>query len=109
MIVSVNKILETRFNDETIKKDISRLSYEIISLPTLEELGFNLQKEEIVENSFIEDEQIEVLTEDKSDNSNDNLVNYDFANNYGNTTIVALIGVLLITIGVTVMIIMLGR
>lgn len=109
LIVSVNKILETRFNDETVKKDISRLSYEIISLPTLEELGFNLQKEEIIENSFVEDEQIEVLTEDKSDTSNDNLVNYDFANNYGNTTIVALIGVLLITIGVTVMIIMLGR
>lgn len=109
LIVSVNKILETRFNDETVKKDISRLSYEIISLPTLEELGFNLQKEEIIENSFVEDEQIEVLTEDKSDTSNDNLVNYDFANNYGNTTIVALIGVLLITIGVTIMIIMLGR
>lgn len=109
LIVNINKILETRFNDETVKKDISRLSYEIISLPTLEELGFNLQKEEIVENSFVEDEQIEVLTEDKSDNLNDNLVNYDFANNYGNTTIVALIGVLLITIGVTVMIIMLGR
>lgn len=109
LIVNVNKILETRFNDETVKKDISRLSYEIISLPTLEELGFNLRKEEIIENSFVEDEQIEVLTEDKSDTSNDNLVNYDFANNYGNTTIVALIGVLLITIGVTIMIIMLGR
>ena len=58
LIVNVNKILETRFNDETVKKDISRLSYEIISLPTLEELGFNLQKEEIIENSFVEDEQI---------------------------------------------------
>ncbi|MDO5003686.1 MAG: hypothetical protein Q4E39_05635 [bacterium] len=109
LIVSVNKILETRFNNEVVKKDISRLSFEIVSLPTLKELGFNLQKEEIVENSFIEDEQIEVLTEDKSDNSNNNLVNYDFINNYGNITIVALIGVLLITIGVTVMIIMLGR
>ena len=39
----------------------------------------------------------------------DKLPKEEFVNNYGNITIVALIGVLLITIGVTVMIIMLGR
>ena len=109
LIVSVNRVLETRFNNEVVKKDISRLSFEIISLPTLEELGFDLQKKEIVENIFKLSKQTEVLTEDKSDNTDNYLTKNDFINNYGNTTIVALIGVLLITIGVTVMIIMLGR
>lgn len=107
LIVSVNKVLETRFNNEAVKKDISRLSFEIVSLPTLEELGFKLSNEDIIE-EFSPNEIIENVLDDKSMPS-DKLPKEEFVNNYGNITIVALIGVLLITIGVTVMIIMLGR
>ncbi len=105
LIVSVNKVLETRFNEKVINKDISRQSFEIISLPTLKELGFTSKEEEFIETDFKLKEEKEILNE----SNNNDLVRYDLINEYGNSTIVALIGVLLITIGVTVMIIMLGR
>ena len=105
LIVSVNKVLETRFNEKVINKDISRQSFEIISLPTLKEFAFTIKEEEFIETDFKLKEEKEILNE----SNNNDLVRYDLINEYGNSTIVALIGVLLITIGVTVMIIMLGR
>lgn len=105
----VNKVLETRYNDEMVEKDISRLYFEIVSLPVLEDLGYltSTCSEEII---IEEIEDLDVISDESSSrfNTNDN-IDYQLANDYGNVTIVALLGVLLITLGVTLTLIMIGR
>ena len=90
LIVSVTKVLETRFNEERVFDNIPNFSFNILSLPTLEELG--------IEVSLEDKKQLEI--KNKKD---------EFINDYGNTTIIALLGVLFITIGITITLIMIGR
>ena len=103
LLTSVNKLLEIKNNDFEITEDILPQSLEIIYLPTLEELGFNISKENKKQG------EEEILPDIDHDKEIDENSGSDFINEYGNTTIVALIGVLLITIGITITLIMLGR
>lgn len=96
LITSVTKILEIKNNHYEITQSVLPKSYEILYLPTLEELGFNILEENKKQG---EEEQLPII---------ENVTN-SLVNEYGNTTIIALLGVLLITIGVTVTLIMLGR
>lgn len=79
----VSQILDTRYNDKPIDIDINPDFY--LKLPNIHELLNQEVKEE------------EQKKEIKIDNS------------YGNATIVALFGVLLITLGITLTIMMMGR
>ncbi len=88
LVTSVTKILEFRFNQEKVFDNISKDNFEILYLPTIEELGFS---------------------KDLAIKEEDNSKSESFMNDYGNTTIIALIGVLLITIGIIITIIMIGR
>ena len=90
LITSVTKVLDTRFNQEKIENDISRLSFEICYLPTLEELGFTIDEL---------NKKGENVGLDKK---------YEIINEYGTTTIIALLGVLLISIGILLMLFMMG-
>lgn len=103
LLTSVNKLLEIKSNDFEITEDILPQSFELIYLPTLEELGFNILKEN---KKHGEEEILPNIDQDKEIEGNSGS---DFINEYGNTTIVALLGVLLITIGITITLIMLGR
>lgn len=103
LITSINKLLEIKNNAFEIKEDISQQSFEIIYLPTLEELGFNILKENKKQG---EEEVLPVINNEDEQNIN---TDSDFINEYGNTTIIALLGVLFITIGITITLIMLGR
>ena len=96
MIVSVSKVLEIKNNHLEITKNILSQSFEILYLPTLEELGFNILKENKKQG---EEKELPII--ENNDNS--------MINDYGNITIIALLGVLLITIGMTITLIMLGR
>lgn len=79
----VSQILDTRYNDKQIEGDIGPEFY--LKLPSIHE--------------FLDKEVKEDLKEEK--------VKID--NSYGNATIVALFGVLLITLGITLTIMMMGR
>lgn len=96
LIVSVSKVLEIKNNHLEITKNILSQSFEILYLPTLEELGFNILKENKKQG---EEKELPII--ENNDNS--------MINDYGNITIIALLGVLLITIGMTITLIMLGR
>ena len=90
LYISVSKILDVRFKDKIIDKDIPNTMYKIIYLPKLNELDFNI--------------------EDKNKKKEPNkLDNNEFINNYGDTTIVALAGLLLITMGLIISLVMMGR
>lgn len=84
----VSSILDPRFNQDYLEYSISSLSIHILKLPTLEQLQIKRVK--------MEKQNIE--PKDKN----------ELVDEYGNVTIVALLGVLLITLGVTITIIMLG-
>ena len=96
LITSVTKILEIKNNHLEIYQDLLPQSFEVLYLPTLEELGFNILEEN---KKHGVDEQLPVI-----DSTKDVIVD-----EHGNTTIIALLGVLLITIGMTITLIMLGR
>ena len=91
LITSVSKVLETRYSQEIVMSDISRSSLEILYLPTLEDLGF------------------EIATEEEKDNALEVNSDNNFIDDYGNITILALVGILLITIGLIMPLIMIGR
>lgn len=78
---SITKLLDTRFNNIKICENISPLSISILELPKIDELGIRK----------------------KESNSEKNKVN-----DYGNVTIIALLGVFLIALGLLVTIIMIG-
>ncbi len=91
---SIKKILETRYNEEEIINRIPSDKITILELPNIKEL---YKKKENVKK---EDKQ-----EEKLESSNLEPV----INETGSATIVALLGVFLITLGVTITIIMLGK
>lgn len=82
----VNRILDIRLNDHQINDSIKPEFY--LQLPNINDI---LNKES---------EEVDISKE------NDH---FDLENSYGNATIVALFGVLLIALGVTITIIMIGR
>ncbi len=89
---SIKKIFESRYNEENINISIPSDKLQIIELPNIKELC-KIEKK-------------------KDTNDVDNINNTESTsvhNEAGNATVVALIGVLLITLGVTIMIIMLGK
>lgn len=91
--ISIRKILQSVYNDEEITTSIPSDKLTILELPDTKIL---CKKEDRKKES-----------EDKEITSNSNLTSVK--NEVGNATIVALLGVLLITLGVTIMIIMLGK
>jgi len=86
---SIKKLFESRYNEENINISIPSNKLEIIELPNIVELCKSKEKK---------------VTKDE-----DNISNSIVYNETGNATVVALIGILLITLGVTVTIIMLGK
>lgn len=86
---SVKKILESRYNEENINISIPTDKLELIELPNIKELC--------------------KVKEKKNTTDEDNISNNIVYNETGNATVVALIGILLITLGVTITIIMLGK
>lgn len=84
----VSSILDSRFNRDYLEHSISSLSLHVLRLPTLEDLKIKRVRKG------------NVKEENKSSN--------ELVNQYGNVTIIALLGVLFITMGVTITIIMLG-
>ncbi len=88
LFVVITKLLDTRLNHFKVENNIPSNVLSIISLPTPENLGIiHKEKKEI---------------DSKNPRS-------EFINQYGNTTIIALLGVLFITLGLTIMIILIGR
>jgi hypothetical protein len=83
----VCSILDSRYNQDYLEYPISPLSVHILELPTLEDLQIKRVKRK------------NQSTEDK---------NKSYVDQYGNVTIVALLGILFITLGITITIIMLG-
>lgn len=86
---SIKKIFESRYNEENINISIPADKLELIELPNIKELCKEKEKK---------------VTNEDNNTSNDIIHNEE-----GNATVVALIGILLITLGVTVTIIMLGK
>lgn len=78
----VSKILNVRYNKKVVYKDILKSSVNVVYLPKLEELGIKVE-----ESNIKEDEEL---------------------NEYGNTSILALVGVLLIMFGILVSLVMIG-
>lgn len=91
--ISIKKILQSVYNDEEITTIIPSDKLTILELPDTRILCKKEEKNKNTENNKI--------------TTNTNLISVK--NEVGNATIVALLGVLLITLGVTIMIIMLGK
>lgn len=88
LFLVITKLLDTRLNHVKVEDNISSNVLSIISLPTLESL--------------------EIIRKEKQER-NANNPRSEFINQYGNTTIIALLGVLFITLGLTIMTILIGR
>lgn len=88
LYVVITKLLDTRLNNFKVENDMLPNALKIVELPTLEEL-------EIIHKEG---------HQQKSENRRS-----EFINQYGNTTIIALLGVLFITLGLTIMTILIGR
>lgn len=84
----ITKLLDTRMNNFKVEDNILSSALKIVELPSLEELEIIRKKE---------------------DNQNNPNPRSEFINQYGNTTIIALLGVLFITLGLTIMTILIGR
>lgn len=84
----ITKLLDTRLNNFKVENNISPNALNIIELPTIEDL--------------------EMIRKDEKNQHVDNRRS-EFINQYGNTTIIALLGVLFITLGLTIMTILIGR
>ena len=85
--VVITKLLDTRLNNFKEENNISSDKLIFLPLPTIEDLG-------------LKDTHEQIKKENKSN---------EFIDEYGNTTIIALVGVLLITLGLTIMTILIGR
>ena len=84
----ITKLLDTRLNNFKVEDNIPASVLNLMELPTPESLGI-IRKEK--------------------ENASTNNPRSEFINQYGNTTIIALLGVLLITLGLTIMTILIGR
>ena len=88
LVSAVTKILSMGDNQRFVDKDIASSDIEIIYLPSLDELEYKIDS-------------------DDKKKSQDQKVT-EFANNYGSSSIMALIGLMLVEIGLLVYFIMLG-
>ena len=90
---SVSKILSTRFNEEKIFETVDANLISFQKLPDIK----NCYKKREINIEYKDVEKVEETT------------NIDIVDEYGKATFIALFGVLLITLGVTITIIMLGK
>lgn len=88
LFVVITKLLDTRLNNFKVENNVPANALNVIELPTLESL--------------------EIIRKEKKDTNTSN-PRSEFINQYGNTTIIALLGVLFITLGLTIMTILIGR
>ena len=90
LVDAVTKILNANYNQKNTDNDISALNIIIIYLPTIKELGYEINDNDTKQ-------KMDLNKEKKS------------IDEYGNSSIIALVGLILITIGLLISIIMLGR
>lgn len=88
IVDAVSKIFNVAYNQKEITTNVLASNINIVYLPTISELGFN------------------ILEKDKKNDSNSN---NSFMDDYGSSTILALVGILLIMLGLLISIIMIGR